>query len=75
MSPKKVSVLPYFFLRLAKEFALSDLLKDLPIPFQRLFFYTEEGLYTRNVCVNRPFWPFWHFAIIFSLIIIIIFYP
>ena len=23
--------------------------------FQRLFFHTEEGLYTRNVCVNRQF--------------------
>ena len=33
---------------------------------RRLFFHTEEGLYTRNVCVNRQFW---HFAIIVSLII------
>ena len=23
--------------------------------FQRLFFHTEEGLYTRNVYVNRQF--------------------
>ena len=36
----------------------------------RLFFHTEEGLYTRNVCVNRQFW---HFAIIISLIINLIF--
>ena len=34
------------------------------------FFHTEEGLYTRNVCVNRQVW---HFVIIVSLIINIIF--
>ena len=39
--------------------------------FSRFFFHTEEGLYTRNVCVNRQFW---HFAIITSLIINLIFY-
>ena len=38
---------------------------------ERLFFHTEEGLYTRNVCVKRQFW---HFAIIISLVINLIFY-
>ena len=36
-----------------------------------VIFQIEEGLYTRNVCVNRQFW---HFAIIISLISNLIFY-
>ena len=39
--------------------------------FNGYFFHTEEGLYTRNVCVNRQVW---HFVIIISLIINLIFY-
>ena len=34
-----------------------------------VIFHTEEGLYTRNVCVK-----FWHFSIIISLIINLNFY-
>ena len=34
-------------------------------------FHTEEGLYTRNVCVYRQFW---RFSIIISLIINLNFY-
>ena len=36
-----------------------------------IIFHTEEGLYTRNVCVNRQFW---HFSIIISWIINFIIY-
>ena len=36
-----------------------------------VIFHTEEGLYTRNVCVYRQFW---HFSIIISLIINLNFY-
>ena len=36
-----------------------------------LIFHTEEGLYTRNVCVNTQFW---HFSIIISWIINLIIY-
>jgi len=38
---------------------------------ERFFFHTEEGLYTRNVCVNRQFR---HFLIIIPLNISLIFY-
>ena len=36
-----------------------------------VIFHTEEGLYTRNVCVNTQFW---HFSIIISWIINLIIY-
>ena len=48
---------------------LRTLRKCSPIPLLRL--HTEEGLYPRNICVNRQFW---HFSIIIPWIINLIFY-
>ena len=36
-----------------------------------VIFHTEEGLYTWNICINRQFW---HFLIIISWNINLIFY-
>jgi len=41
------------------------------LPISRLVFHTEEGLYTRNLCVIRPFW---HLLIIITLNMDLIFY-
>ena len=55
MSPRKVSVLPYFFLRLTKEFALSDLLKELPIPFLSSFFHISHSAVCHFGCVIQVY--------------------